>query len=63
MKGGIGHLHAKIFLNHEKGIVSSANMLSTSLESNIEVGAKVQSKELKELQTFFDTSWRCMRYG
>jgi len=63
MKDGIGHLHAKIFMNRQKGIVSSANMLSTSLESNIEVGAKVQSRELKELQTFFDMSWRCMRYG
>jgi len=57
-----GNLHAKIFMNHRKGIVSSANLMMTSLTENIEVGVKVVNQELEDLQIFFDTAWRCV-YG
>lgn len=51
-------LHAKVYIfGEESALVTSANLTSRALDSNIEVGVQVSGSTVHELANWFDERW------
>src|SRR5262249_24668012 len=51
-------LHAKVYLfGDEVAVVTSANLTTSALGSNIEVGVQLTGSAVQELVVWFDTFW------
>lgn len=51
--------HAKVYIfGHQFAVVTSANLTTSGLDSNIEVGLQFTGESVKELISWFDTFWK-----